>query len=173
MAKLRTYTQEDLARSYAPLSSTGVGAKGSQSNPYTESEMNEMIDNGTWTGGFVVGLGYVAAEHTVTHPSSGSTSDWHCPECGMPYPTDGSMKCSSCGTMLSYGSGSSSSSGGGGGGGTSEEDPFENEGDITPEMLTNAAEEAVEYVKRVYKGEAAACNVGVEYMFRRFPARMN
>lgn len=67
-----------------------------------------------------MGLGYVAAEHTVTHPSSGSASDWHCPNCGLPYPTDGTMKCSNCGTALSYNSGSSS--GGGGGGGTSTEE---------------------------------------------------
>lgn len=48
--------------------------KGSITNPYTESEMNSMMDNDTWTGGYVIGLGYVSDEVTVLGSSS-NTSD--------------------------------------------------------------------------------------------------
>jgi hypothetical protein len=33
--------------------------KGSYQNPYTDSEFEEMMENGTWLGGFVENIGYI------------------------------------------------------------------------------------------------------------------
>jgi hypothetical protein len=42
------------------------GGDGTSSNPFTEEEFYAMLDAGTWTGGYVAGLGYAAPEVTVT-----------------------------------------------------------------------------------------------------------
>ena len=49
--------------------------KGSVTNPYTEEEMNSMMDEGTWTGGYVEGMGYVGDDVTVWGTSGSDTSD--------------------------------------------------------------------------------------------------
>lgn len=49
-------------------------AKGSASNPYTESEFESMLDNDTWTGGYVEGRGYVGDDATIWGSGS-ETSD--------------------------------------------------------------------------------------------------
>ena len=51
------------------------GAKGDWDDPYTQEEWNSMLESGTWTtGGFVDGMGYVAAEVIITGSTSGSGS---------------------------------------------------------------------------------------------------
>lgn len=123
---LKRYTEEDLARAFR-TNSAAVGAKGSSTNPYTVAEMEALMEAGTWTGGFVEGLGYVAQTHVVTggSSSSGSSSeDWYCPTCGHPYPPDAGSdytRCSNCGSSLTPGSQvhpSPPPPTGGGGGGT-------------------------------------------------------
>ena len=124
--KLKRYTEEDLARAFR-TNSAAVGAKGSYTNPYTVAEMDAMREAGTWEGGFVEGLGYVAKDHIVEagSSSSGSSSEnWYCPTCGHPYPPDagsGYIKCSNCGSSVEPPSGPRPGSGGGGGGGTGGE----------------------------------------------------
>ena len=124
--KLKRYTEEDLARAFR-TNSAAVGAKGSSTNPDTVAEMEALMEAGTWTGGFVEGLGYVAQTHVVTggSSSSGSSSeDWYCPTCGHPYPPDAGSdytRCSNCGSSLTPGSQvhpSPPPPTGGGGGGT-------------------------------------------------------
>lgn len=48
--------------------------KGSASNPYSQSEYQAILDNGTWSGGYVVGMGYVLPE-VVINESSDKGSD--------------------------------------------------------------------------------------------------
>ncbi len=105
--KLKRYTEEDRARAFSASSTPAVGAKGTKDNPYTQEEFEAMLEAGTWNGGYVSGMGYVAPTHTVT-PGSGSSSygeddNWYCPNCGLPYPTDAGsdyVKCSQCGTSI-------------------------------------------------------------------------
>lgn len=55
-------------------SDSGDNDKGTPSNPYTQEEFDSMLAAGTWSGGYVEGMGYVAPETTI-HGSSGSFSD--------------------------------------------------------------------------------------------------
>ena len=55
-------------------SEDSTSPKGSYDNPYTEDEFNSMSAAGTWTGGWVDGMGYVGLTVEVT-PSSDSFSD--------------------------------------------------------------------------------------------------
>lgn len=59
----------------SPMSSSS-GPKGSSTNPYTEEEYEEMLDAGTWQGGYVEGKGYCMKQPVVTasYPDSGSSS---------------------------------------------------------------------------------------------------
>ena len=68
----------------SPMSSSS-GPKGSSTNPYTEEEFDQMVEAGTWQGGYVEGKGYCMKEVTVTassYPdssSSGSDDSWPWP----------------------------------------------------------------------------------------------
>ena len=177
--KLRRYTEEDLARAFGRSSTPPVGAKGTQSNPYTREEFEALLEAGTWGGGYV-GDEYIPAEQ-VYHPvivrpspppsGSGSSSDgWYCPTCGHPYPPDAGSdytRCSNCGSSVKPPSGPRPGSGSGGGGDTGGESPSPDKSSFrtTPEKLTSAAEKAVQIVIKDYKMEVAACNEGVEAMF--------
>ena len=59
----------------SPMSSSS-GPKGSSTNPYTQEEYEEMLDAGTWQGGYVEGQGYCMKQPVVTasYPDSGSSS---------------------------------------------------------------------------------------------------
>lgn len=52
--------------------SSDGAAKGTSSNPYTQAEFEEMVNNGTWSGGYVEGLGYCLPEIDVIGSDSGS-----------------------------------------------------------------------------------------------------
>ncbi len=67
MKKLKVY-------SVSTQSGNDTAAKGSASNPYTQKEYETMLDNDTWPGGYVKGLGYCLKGVTVTPSSSGSGS---------------------------------------------------------------------------------------------------
>lgn len=67
MKKLKVY-------SASTQSGNGTAAKGSASNPYTKEEYEAMLDNDTWPGGYVEGLGYCLKGVTVTPSSSNSGS---------------------------------------------------------------------------------------------------
>ena len=170
--KLKRYTEEDLARAFR-TNSAAVGAKGSSTNPYTVAEMEALMEAGTWTGGFVEGLGYVAQTHVVTggSSSSGSSSeDWYCPTCGHPYPPDAGSdytRCSNCGSSVKPPSGPRPGSGSGGGGDTGGESPSPDKSSFrtTPEKLTSAAEATVqEIINSDYGTSKSACNIGVQKM---------
>ncbi len=95
--------------------------KGSLENPYTRKEYEDMMDNGEeWPGGYVEGLGYVAADTVITgscfSEDSWEDSSWSDPWEGSSS-EDGSG--SSHGSGGSGGSGGSSSGGGGSSAGTS------------------------------------------------------
>ena len=64
----------------SPMSSSS-GPKGSSANPYTQDEFDQMVEAGTWEGGYVEGMGYCMGQVTVTasYPdssSSGSDDSW-------------------------------------------------------------------------------------------------
>ncbi len=64
----------------SPMSSSS-GPKGSSTNPYTQEEFDQMVEAGTWEGGYVEGMGYCMGQVTVTasYPdssSSGSDDSW-------------------------------------------------------------------------------------------------
>ena len=124
--KLRRYTQEELQRAYpAAASEIVVGAKGTESNPYSKNEYEDLFDKGQWSGGYVEGEGYIPAATdtvldeavvTTSRPSgsgSGSGSDLFCNTHDKPYITEGSETfCSDCRREnSSYGSGSGSGGG--------------------------------------------------------------
>ncbi len=67
MKKLKLY-------SVSTQSGNGTAAKGSASNPYTKEEYEAMLDNDSWPGGYVEGLGYCLRGVTVTASSSDSGS---------------------------------------------------------------------------------------------------
>lgn len=56
MAKIEHY-KTVIVNGYAP--------KGSASNPYTWDEYIKMVEEGTWTGGFVEGAGYILPDVTI------------------------------------------------------------------------------------------------------------
>jgi len=57
-------------------SGNGESPKGSIDNPYTEAEFNNMCNAGTWTGGYVEGIGYCLPNAEVTASWSGSDFDF-------------------------------------------------------------------------------------------------
>ncbi len=64
MKKLTKQSLDELAKVMPVLSeevqiSLIGGGDGSMSNPYTVQEFDQMSDSGTWTGGYVSGLGYI------------------------------------------------------------------------------------------------------------------
>ena len=64
-----------------PQSSGSDAAKGSVDNPYTEAEYEALLENDTWPGGYVEGLGYCgkAVIVTASYPDSdsmGSDDSW-------------------------------------------------------------------------------------------------
>ncbi len=66
------------AASYAPsVQSNSSSPKGSINNPYTMSEFNDF-ENGTWPGGYVEELGYVAPDVNIwgSHSSSSDPDSW-------------------------------------------------------------------------------------------------
>lgn len=67
MKKIKVY-------SVCAQSGNDTAAKGSASNPYTQKEYETMLDNDTWPGGYVEGLGYCLKGVTVTASSSNSGS---------------------------------------------------------------------------------------------------
>ena len=177
--KLRRYTEEDLARAFGRSSTPPVGAKGTQSNPYTREEFEALLEAGTWGGGYV-GDEYIPAEQVfdpvIVRPSpppsgSGSSSDgWYCPTCGHPYPPDAGSdytRCSNCGSSVKPPSGPRPGSGSGGGGDTGGESPSPDKSSFrtTPEKLTSAAEATVqEIINSDYGTSKSACNIGVQKM---------
>ena len=61
--------------------SSSSGPKGSSAKPYTQDEFDQMVEAGTWEGGYVEGMGYCMGQVTVTasYPdssSSGSDDSW-------------------------------------------------------------------------------------------------
>ncbi len=178
--KLKRYTEEDRARAFSASSTPAVGAKGTKDNPYTQEEFEAMLEAGTWGGGYV-GDEYIPAETTlpgITITPGGSSSyggedGWYCPRCGHPYPTDAGsdyVKCSNCGTSLKQGSTTQPKPGGGGSGDTGGENQNNKSNfKMTPEGLTEAANETVQYIISTdEKGETTArCNEGVRYMFQQ------
>lgn len=93
-------------------SSSGY-AKGSYENPYTRKEYDDIMNSDAdWPGGFVEGIGYVAADTVITGSSSLEDS-WE--DSSYSNPWEGS---SSDDIFNSPGSGSSSSTGGGNHGNT-------------------------------------------------------
>ena len=67
--------------SAAQQSSGSDAAKGTVNNPYTEAEYEAMLENDTWPGGYVEGLGYCgkAVIVTASYPDSdsmGSDDSW-------------------------------------------------------------------------------------------------
>lgn len=104
----------------SPMSNSS-GPKGSSTNPYTEEEYEEMLDAGTWQGGYVEGKGYCMKQPVVTasYPDSGSSSS-----SDDSWPSDDSEDKNDHNpttppTPPTGGGGGGGSSHGGGGGGTS------------------------------------------------------
>jgi hypothetical protein len=70
MKRLNRLRLEQLEEQLLPLES-GIlssligGGNGSYENPYTVSEMDSLLDNGNWNGGYVVGMGYVLPASTT------------------------------------------------------------------------------------------------------------
>ena len=69
----------------------GNSPKGSIDNPYSESEYNSMLDNGTWPGGYVEGLGYClpGVDVITSMPDSdswGGSDSWGSEETHTPHP---------------------------------------------------------------------------------------
>ena len=66
MAKIKLYIAK------AQSNNSGA-AKGTAENPYTEAEYEEMLNNGTWPGGYVQNLGYCMKEVVISssYPDSG------------------------------------------------------------------------------------------------------
>lgn len=63
MKKLTRKTLDDLAKEMSVINKSGqrsfIGrGDGTQNNPYTESEFNNMVSSGIWDGGYVEGWGY-------------------------------------------------------------------------------------------------------------------
>lgn len=67
MANIRRYA--------ASGTNNASAAKGTSENPYTESEFESMCDEGTWSGGYVEGMGYVATSVTIISSSHSSDSN--------------------------------------------------------------------------------------------------
>lgn len=102
------------AASYAPSAqSNSSSPKGSINNPYTMSEFNDF-ENGTWPGGYVEGLGYVAPDVNIwgSHSSSSDPDSWGS-DASDPWGSDTSDPWGSNGSHANSGN-----TGGGGGGGT-------------------------------------------------------
>lgn len=57
---------------YVPTSNGDVTQKGTIENPYTEEEMNEMLDDETWHGGFVEDCNYVLSASDLCGLASSS-----------------------------------------------------------------------------------------------------
>lgn len=56
---------------YTPSVQNSSGSdKGSANNPYTQEEYEQMLDNGTWNGGYVVGIGYVLDDVVINESSN-------------------------------------------------------------------------------------------------------
>jgi len=62
---------------YLTSQGDGEAPKGSASNPYTFEECEAMLNAGTWTGGYVVGYGFIKKEIVINGSviSSDETSD--------------------------------------------------------------------------------------------------
>ena len=67
MTKIKLY----VTKTQSDKSST---AKGTVDNPYTETEYESMLNNGTWQGGYVQNLGYCLKEVVV---SSSYPDSWY------------------------------------------------------------------------------------------------
>lgn len=80
MKKIQKYSLEDLAKVVPAISEKeqleyiGGAALGTAENPYMRIQFDLMINNGTWEGGFVSGLGYVAAGISVCPSINGTRS---------------------------------------------------------------------------------------------------
>lgn len=99
----------DKIKSYSRSSQSGsTSPKGSSSNPYTQEEYYDIIDNGKhWPGGFVEGLGYISEEVCIYGSYNFFSSfSWDSFEDSMSFP------------WSLPGSSSSSASGSGGSGGS-------------------------------------------------------
>ncbi|MDD4399882.1 MAG: hypothetical protein PHS01_10100 [Dysgonamonadaceae bacterium] len=68
LAKVMPILNENIQRSFI-----GGGA-GTQEDPYTESEYDQMVASGTWNGGYVDGWGYTFSDLTITG-SQGSSNN--------------------------------------------------------------------------------------------------
>lgn len=68
MAKIKLYIAK------AQSNNSGA-AKGTAENPYTEAEYEEMLNNGTWPGGYVQNLGYCMKEVVISSSYPSSSDD--------------------------------------------------------------------------------------------------
>ena len=58
-----------------PACGSSGGEKGTEGNPYSIFEFLEKLQNGTWTGGHVQGMGYVSADNFI-QSSEGVSEDY-------------------------------------------------------------------------------------------------
>lgn len=63
MGKIKITSEEP--KNYSSSYSSETDEKGTKNNPYTLPEFMDLLESGEWTGGFVAGAGYIAAEFSV------------------------------------------------------------------------------------------------------------
>lgn len=71
MQKIKAYTREELCRTTAILNTDEslFNAKAGSSRKYTIAEFVQALSDGTWRGGYVIGMGYISA-NSFTRGSS-------------------------------------------------------------------------------------------------------
>lgn len=111
MKTIKRYYSAKTAAYPASTQSNNNSPKGSINNPYTLAEFN-AFENGTWPGGYVEGMGYVAPDVSIWGSQSGSSD----PDSSGSDPSDpwGSL---SSDPWASDGSNPNGNNPGGGGGG--------------------------------------------------------
>ena len=72
MGKIKVTSEEP--KNYSSSYTSETEEKGTKENPYTLPEFVDLLESGEWTGGFVAGAGYIAAEFSVEGYSYHSTS---------------------------------------------------------------------------------------------------
>ncbi len=111
MTTIKRYSSARAASYAQSAQSNSSSPKGSINNPYTMSEFNDF-ENGTWPGGYVEGLGYVAPDVNIwgSHSSSSDPDSWGS-DASDPWGSDTSDPWGSNGSHANPGN-----TGGGGGG---------------------------------------------------------
>lgn len=69
LKKVQLSTEQSTSKSADPT-------KGTQTNPFTQLEMAQLQEEGTWKGGYVEGMGYIVPMMTMLDSSSSGTNPY-------------------------------------------------------------------------------------------------